>query len=326
MNKQIQFFLDEIESHIKKIPLDCEPKALYQPVSYCLGKGGKRIRPLMTLLACDMFGGEIKQAMPPALGLELFHNFTLMHDDIMDNAPLRRNHPTVHEKWDANTAILSGDVLFAISCQYISQVPDNILRQILDVFYKTVIEVCEGQQYDMDFESRHKVSAKEYLEMIRLKTAVLPAACLQTGAIVAGAENKDQEKIYRFGECIGLAFQLRDDWLDVFGQHEEFGKQSGGDIIANKKTWLYIHALQKGSDKQKHLLSEAYSDNYSAGDSEKVSLVKSIYEDLGISGIAQNAMKAYYDQAFNYLASIDLPDARKEDLAQLAEYLHHRKK
>ncbi len=326
MNEQIQHFLDEIESHIKKIPLDCEPKALYQPVSYCLDKGGKRIRPLMTLLACDMFGGDVKQAIPPALGLELFHNFTLMHDDIMDNAPLRRNHPTVHEKWDANTAILSGDVLFALSCRYVSQVPGHLLRHVLDLFYQTVIEVCEGQQYDMDFESRHKVSANEYLEMIRLKTAVLPATCLQTGAIIAGATSEDQEKIYHFGELIGLAFQLRDDWLDVFGQIEEFGKQSGGDIIANKKTWLYIHALERGSEKQTRLLRDAYSDNYSASDTEKVRLVKNIYDDLGISGIAQNAMKAYYKQAFEYLASIDLPDERKEGLAQIANYLFNRKR
>ncbi len=318
-------YLRLITGYLNGIPLTKEPKNLYEPVSYCLANGGKRIRPVMTLLACKMFGGDIKQALPAAAGLELFHNFTLLHDDIMDDAPIRRNKPTVHEQWDDNTAILSGDVLFAIASQHVSKVPDTRLRPVLDLFYQTVTEVCEGQQYDMDFESRNDVSEEEYLEMIRLKTAVLPAACLKTGAIVAGAPEEDQELLYRFGELIGLAFQLRDDWLDVYGDLEAFGKKTGGDIVAKKKTWLYIKALGKANKQQTETLIQAFSDE-SLTDNEKIRLVTSIYNDLNISKAARMKMKEYYALASVKMDSIDLPDEQKNELTGYTDQLLNRNK
>jgi len=314
-----------IGKYLDDIPLAKEPRNLYEPVAYCLANGGKRIRPVMALLACKMFEGDVRQALPAAAGLELFHNFTLLHDDIMDDAPIRRNKPTVHEKWDDNTAILSGDVLFAIASQHVSKVPDPCLRPVLDLFYQTVTEVCEGQQYDMDFERRDNVSEEEYLEMIRLKTAVLPAACLKTGAIVAGAPEEDQELLYRFGELIGLAFQLRDDWLDVYGDLESFGKKTGGDIVANKKTWLYIKALDKADEKQKKSLIRAFSDEI-FGQEEKVELVTSIYNDLNISQDAQQKMKDYYALASVKMDRIDLPQEQKSELIAYTDQLLNRNK
>ncbi len=318
-------YLEMISAHMEDIPLSGEPKNLYEPVAYSLENGGKRIRPLMTLLACDMFGGDVKAAIYPAIGMELFHNFTLMHDDIMDNAPLRRNQPAVHAKWGINTAILSGDALFALAGKYVSNVPDRMLRPIFDLYHKTVIEVCEGQQYDMDFESKESVSTDEYIDMIRLKTAVLPAACLKAGAIIAAASVEDQEKIYRYGEFIGIAFQLRDDWLDVFGDASLVGKQTGGDIIANKKTWLYIQAMEMGNERQRHTLTEAFN-NMISDNNEKVGVVKDIYDRLGISDMAQENMRTYYARAFDHLEDIIVPEARKVNLKELARGLFDRKK
>ncbi len=325
MNQKIQYYFDLITSYMREIPLDGEPVGLYEPVSYCLENGGKRMRPLMTLLACEMFDGDIGTAVPPAVGLELFHNFTLMHDDIMDNAPLRRNQPSVHVKWGINSAILSGDALFALACKYVSDVPDKMLRPILDLYYKTVIEVCEGQQYDMDFESKEVVSTDEYINMIRLKTAVLPAACLKAGAIVADASAEAQEKIYRYGEFIGIAFQLRDDWLDVFGDASLVGKQTGGDIVANKKTWLYIQAMETGNERQRRTLTNAFN-NLIGDNNEKVRVVKDIYDELGLSDMAQENMNKYYARAFDHLEDIIVPEARKVNLKELARELFDRKK
>ncbi len=327
MNKTLQSYLEDISGEIRKLPLDGEPGELYKPVSYCLENGGKRIRPLMTLLGCELLGGDVKRAMPPALGLELFHNFTLMHDDIMDGAPVRRGKPTIHKKWSINTAILSGDVLFALACRYISKVPDSALRSVLDLFHQTVTEVCEGQQYDMVFETKKDVSVDEYVRMIRLKTAVLPAACLKTGAILAGAREVEQQKLYRFGEYIGLAFQLRDDWLDVYSDSTEFGKQTGGDIISNKKTWLYIQALAMAGAKQKEFLLDAFNRPGSVDDNTgKVEAVKKVYDSLGIGELAQEQMKEYYSKAFGYLDIVCVPDSGKENLRELAKNLFDRKK
>ncbi len=325
MEKDIEIIQKEVLQFINQLELDREPAGLYAPVAYCLQNGGKRMRPVMTLLACDLFGSDIHNAMPAAVGLELFHNFTLLHDDIMDNAPLRRNRPTVHVKWDVNTAILSGDLMYALAYKYVAQVPDAALRQVIELFNKTVIEVCEGQQYDMDFEQRDDVSVEEYLNMIRLKTAVLPAACLQTGAIIAGASEKDQQTIYCFGEYIGLAFQLRDDWLDVYGDEALFGKKPGGDIIANKKTWLYIHALEMARDEHRKTLQAAFSGEIE-DDDEKVNIVKDIYNHLDINALAQKSMKEYYIRAFDCLESISIPETRKQKLKDLAEMLLNREK
>lgn len=323
MNSHFKAIQEEIENYINKLDLDIEPMGLYEPVDYCMRNGGKRMRPVMTLLACELFGGDRQLALPAAVGLELFHNFTLLHDDIMDDAPLRRNRPTVHEKWNANTAILSGDLMYALAYKHVSMVPDHTLRKVIDLFNKTVIEVCEGQQYDMDFERRQDVSAEEYLHMIRLKTAVLPAACLQTGAIIAGASEEDQQLIYEFGENIGLAFQLRDDWLDVFGDASLFGKKPGGDIIANKKTWLYIHALEMARDDHRAILQAAFSNEIKDKD-EKVRVVTDIYNHLDINAMAQKAMKEYYIRAFDCLEAINVSAERKSMLEQLAEMLLHR--
>ncbi len=326
MNRDIDRYIDLITAAMEAVPLDREPRALYEPVDYCLKNGGKRIRPLMTLLACDMFGGNINEALPPAVGLELFHNFTLIHDDIMDNAPLRRNQPTVYKKWNTSTAILSGDVLFAIAGKFIARVPDKVLRQVIDLYHQTVTEVCEGQQYDMDFETQANVTTDEYMNMIRLKTAVLPAACLKTGAIIAGAPGQEQNRIYRFGESVGLAFQLRDDWLDVFGESTEFGKQTGGDIIANKKTWLTIKALELSDSRQRQTLKEVFSGSPDNDDGQKVQKVKEIYQQLDIGKLAQETMENHYTEAIRQLGQVDVPGERKIPLEDLARQLLSRKK
>jgi geranylgeranyl diphosphate synthase, type II len=323
-NSQLQDLQEKISAHIAKMGLDKSPGGLYEPVAYCLKNGGKRMRPVMTLLGCQLFGGDVEKAVPPALGLELFHNFTLMHDDIMDNAPLRRSQPTVHTKWGANAAILSGDVMFALAYKQMLEVPDQVLRKIMELFNQTVIEVCEGQQYDMDFESMDHVSEADYLEMIRLKTAVLPAACLQTGAIIAGASDEDAKKLYRFGECVGLSFQLRDDWLDVYGEEAVFGKKSGGDIIANKKTWLTIKAFELAGPGQKELLEKAFSGGI-PDPQQKVKQVTGVYNGLGIQELAVQKMEGYYRIAFEHLDGIAVAPEHKEGVATLAKNLLDRR-
>ncbi len=324
MKTDIESLQREIAERIKGLPLPGEPAELYAPISYCLQNGGKRIRPLMTLLACDMFGGDVQKAMSPALGMELLHNFTLLHDDVMDKAPIRRGRPTVHKKWDINTAILSGDALFALACQYMAEAPESGLKKVMQLFHKTVIEICEGQQYDMDFERMQQVTPEDYLKMIRLKTAVLPAASLQVGAIIAGASEKNQELIYSFGEHIGLAFQIKDDWLDVFGDETTFGKKTGGDIVANKKTWPYIQAMEIASQPQRQTLEEAFSREFNSRE-EKIKLVKEIFDQLGISNMSQETMQEHYARAFDYLEDIKLPAARKEKLINLSKALFDRK-
>ncbi|MCH1583401.1 MAG: polyprenyl synthetase family protein [Flavobacteriales bacterium] len=259
---------------------------LYAPVRYLMGLGGKRLRPALVLAACEACGGEKAQALPAALAVELFHNFTLMHDDIMDDAPLRRGQPTVHEKWDANTAILSGDALHVIACEALLNAPHKALPELLRVFHRTALEVCEGQEQDMAFESRSDVELEDYMEMIRLKTSVLLAAALDMGGASAGADTKVREALYEFGLHVGLAFQLQDDYLDAFGNPENFGKQVGGDILADKKTFLLIRALEKahGSDLEA-LLSELGIKREG-----KVERVLDIYRRLGVDAELRDAM------------------------------------
>ena len=259
---------------------------LYAPVRYLMGLGGKRLRPALVLAACEACGGQKAQALPAALAVELFHNFTLMHDDIMDDAPLRRGQPTVHEKWDANTAILSGDALHVIACEALLNAPHKALPELLRVFHRTALEVCEGQEQDMAFESRSDVELEDYMEMIRLKTSVLLAAALDMGGASAGADTKVREALYEFGLHVGLAFQLQDDYLDAFGNPENFGKQVGGDILADKKTFLLIRALEKahGSDLEA-LLSELGIKREG-----KVERVLDIYRRLGVDAELRDAM------------------------------------
>lgn len=320
----IKEYTDQINTYIAAIDLGRQPAELYQPVQYCLSNGGKRIRPLMALLACDMFEGEIDKVMGPAVGMEIFHNFTLMHDDIMDQAPLRRGKPSVYKKWNANTAILSGDVMFAMAIQQMVKAPAEHLQALLNLFNTTVIEVCEGQQYDMTYELLDKVSEQQYLNMIRLKTAVLPAACLQAGALITGASKKDQQLIYDFGVNVGLAFQIMDDWLDIFGDEATFGKKTGGDIIANKKTWLYIKAFELANDAQLRDLRNAFT-NRIFNPEEKISMVKNVYVQVGLKQMAVEKMEDYNRKAMASLEKINVPEEKKNHLRQLARELLDRR-
>lgn len=324
MSSKLKEFTEKINGYINSIELVKQPEELYLPVDYCLGNAGKRVRPLMALLACDMFGGDIEHVTGPAVGMEIFHNFTLMHDDIMDEAPLRRGKPSVYKKWNANTAILSGDVMFAMAIQHIAQCPPEHLKAILDLFNKTVIEVCEGQQYDMNFETLDKVTEEQYINMIRLKTAVLPAACLKAGAVIAGASKQEARLLYDFGENVGIAFQIKDDWLDIFGDEETFGKQTGGDIIANKKTWLYIKAFEMANEAQLRDLRNAFT-NRIFNPEEKISMVKNVYLQLGLDQTALEKMEEYNIRALGFLDKIDLPKENKKDLKKLAQNLLDRK-
>ncbi|HAK00133.1 MAG TPA: polyprenyl synthetase, partial [Bacteroidales bacterium] len=288
-----------------------------------LKNGGKRVRPVLTLLGAHVFGAEKEKAINPAIGLELFHNFTLIHDDVMDDAHLRRGQPTVFKKWNTNTAILSGDALFAIASQYMTQIDDIHLRQMMELYHTTVIDVCKGQQYDMDFEKCASVSLDAYLEMIRLKTAVLPAACLKAGGIVANASASNLQKIYDFGILIGLAFQIKDDYLDLFGETAKFGKTQGGDIIANKKTWLYLKALEVAPKTKHEILTKAYHTK-PENPSEKVATVKEIFLRLHIDKLALEEVRKYYKGAIEILNEVEAPDSRKELLRELAEVLVNR--
>ena len=246
--------LDKVNAHIETLDYAHEPMNLYEPVKYILSLGGKRIRPAMMLMAYNMYRDDVEKILDPALALEIYHNFTLLHDDLMDHADVRRGKPTVHKRWDANTAILSGDVMITLADVYMSRVDDAHFREVMATFHRTSIEIAEGQQYDMDFETRTDVTEAEYIEMIRLKTSVLLACALKIGAVLGGASKEDAEHLYRLGECIGLAFQLRDDYLDVYGDPKVFGKKIGGDILCNKKTYLYINALRLADKEQRAIL------------------------------------------------------------------------
>ena len=300
--KDLAQFSEIIEKEIVNFTYPKSPDLLYDPIRYIMGLPGKRIRPLLLLMSYQIFDEDVKRAISPAIAIEHFHNFTLLHDDIMDNAPLRRGSPTVHKKWNSNIAILSGDVMMIQAYQLLSEVDSNILKEVLDIFSKTAIQVCEGQQWDMDFEMQENVNLVEYMKMIEYKTAVLMAASLQIGAITAGASNKDQAHIYEFGLNMGIAFQLKDDLLDVFGNPEAFGKQVGGDIMANKKTFLYLKALQLADDIAKKQLQDYYTSEDSEG---KISAVKGIFKSFDIEKHTLDMMKAYYTKAIKHLDAID---------------------
>lgn len=302
-----------------------EPRNLYEPVDYILQLGGKRIRPVLTLMAADIFGKEYQTAMNAALAIEVFHNFTLVHDDIMDDAPLRRGMETVHEKWDINTGILSGDVMLILAYQFFEDYPPETFQKLAKLFSKTAIEVCDGQQLDVDFETRTDVTIDEYIEMIRLKTSVLVAAALQMGAIVSEASEKDAQSIYNYGLNLGLAFQLQDDFLDTFGDPATFGKQVGGDIIENKKTYLYLKALElaDGSDQEKiqYFYKQKLEDN-----SIKINEITRIFEQYDIPLHIQNLIKEYTEKAFSYLETMDISENNKNILKAFGMYLMSRNK
>jgi len=300
--KDIQELGVLIEKEIQQISYPKTPELLYDPIAYIMGLKGKRMRPILLLMAHQLFDKDLTKAISPALAIEIFHNFTLLHDDIMDNAPLRRGNPTVHEKWNNNVAILSGDTMVVQSYQMMADVDASIVKDVLNVFSKAATEVCEGQQWDMDFETQDDVSLSDYMKMIEYKTAVLLAASLQIGGITAGADKKEQEHLYGFGKNIGIAFQLKDDLLDAFGSPDTFGKQLGGDILANKKTFLYLKALQLADDIAKKQLQDYYTSEDSEG---KISAVKGIFKSFDIEKHTLDMMKAYYTKAIKHLDAID---------------------
>lgn len=316
---------EKINKEIESIPLQDSPSTLFEPIRYILSLGGKRLRPLLTLMGANLFGKDVDSAKTVAIGIELFHNFSLLHDDVMDRSDMRRGQPTVHKKWNDNTAILSGDAMLIESYNYISDVAQEKLPEILKVFTTTAMEVCKGQQCDMDFEERLDVTEAEYLEMIRLKTAVLIACALKMGAIVADASPADADLLYDFGINIGLAFQLKDDLLDVYGDSKTFGKKIGGDIVNNKKTYLLIKALKQSDSKQKKELNK-WIQSADFDRTEKIKAVKNIYDDLNLRIISENLIEKYYLAALDCLSAINVANERKKELISLSENLMYREK
>ena len=309
--------LDKVNAHIEQLDYAHEPMNLYEPVKYILSLGGKRIRPAMMLMAYNMYRDDIEKILDPALALEIYHNFTLLHDDLMDHADVRRGKPTVHKRWDANTAILSGDVMLSLADIYMSRVDDACFREVMATFHKTSIEIAEGQQYDMDFETRTDVTEAEYIEMIRLKTSVLLACALKIGAILGGATKEDAEHLYRLGECIGLAFQLRDDYLDVYGDPKVFGKKIGGDILCNKKTYLYINALRLANKEQRAVL-DYWAAATDINPEEKIAAVTDIYNKVGLPEMSRAIEEHYYSLA---KAELEALSVSKEQNAVLAQFM-----
>jgi len=308
-----------LSAEIEKINLSQEPHGLYTPIKYILSLGGKRIRPALTLLACNLFSEDIQKSINPALGLEIFHNFTLLHDDIMDKADVRRGKPTVHKKWNETTAILSGDVMQILAYQHVANAPEKDLSRILKAFSQMATEICEGQQYDMEFENRENVQADEYLNMIRLKTAVLLGTALKIGAWIGGGSDENAQLLYDFGINIGLAFQLKDDLLDVYGNEKTFGKKIGGDITCNKKTYLLIHAkeLAKGKDAEEL----AHWSKTTISSEEKIEAITNLYSRLGVKKICEAKMDFYYEKAIANLEKITVSADKKQELRNLATKL-----
>lgn len=313
----------EIEKRSKEL-LNNRPVELYEPINYSLAMGGKRLRPVLVLLAFNMFADDIKQAIPAAVGIEVFHNFTLLHDDIMDKADVRRNLQTVHKKYSENAAILSGDAMAFQSYRYFLEERSETLPEVLEIFSKTAIEVCEGQQYDMDFEQRMDVTEDEYMEMIRLKTAVLLACSLKAGALLAKASQSLADELYNFGINLGLAFQLQDDLLDTFGNQAVFGKQIGGDILANKKTFLLINALEKASDKDRTELIN-WIEKIDFDPKEKIEAVTRLYQSIGVKTMAEEKVNEYFNKAMCILNDLNVQENIKEPLKNLAHKMLTRK-
>jgi len=309
-----------LNNAIQNLNLPGFPKQLYDPISYIINLGGKRVRPLLVLMATELFGKDANESVHAAMAIEIFHNFTLVHDDIMDNAPLRRGQATVHEKWSTNVAILSGDVMMVEANKNLAKVNPVFLKDALDTFNATAQGVCEGQQLDMEFERRDDVSIEEYINMIRLKTAVLLGGALKLGAIIAGASAKDADLIEQFGENIGIAFQLHDDILDVYADPEKFGKQVGGDIIANKKTFLLLKAFELAEGDTRTTLN-TWTTSKTFDTQEKVKTVRAVYDTLDIQQIAKEHMKHYRDKALALFAQINVSDERKADLLTLTNQL-----
>lgn len=321
--KSIQKYQSHFIAHLNKFSLAREPKQLYDPVQYILKLGGKRLRPMLTLMTTDCFGGEISNALDASLAIELFHNFSLIHDDIMDKAPLRRGKQTVHEKWDINTGILSGDAMLIMAYKLLESYNSKYFKQLTTLFSNTALEVCEGQQYDINFETRVDVSVQDYVKMVKYKTAVLVGTAMQMGAILAEANNEDQKRCYDFGINLGIAFQLKDDYLDAFGNPENFGKQLGGDIIENKKTYLFLKAMELGSDDLKNKLSDLFEKS-SANNDQKIVEVIEVYNMSGAKKATERAIENYTTAAFDLLNLLDIESSKKQVLIDFGTQLMKR--
>ncbi|MFC0603744.1 polyprenyl synthetase family protein [Winogradskyella pulchriflava] len=321
--QHIEQYQKSFLTYLEDFTTDKEPNNLYQPINYILKLGGKRLRPVLTLMTSEVFGGNAKEAMDAALSVEVFHNFSLVHDDIMDDAPLRRGKATVHEKWDLNTGILSGDAMLILAYQLFENYEPSTFQALAKLFSKTALEVCEGQQYDIDFETRDDVTIPEYLKMIEYKTAVLVGAAMKMGAIVAKASNENQDAIYDFGRYLGIAFQLQDDYLDAFGNPETFGKQVGGDILEHKKTYLYLKTLELGSEMEKGNLIDFMNSETLSGEA-KVKQVKTVFETSGAAKATQIAVKDYTNKAFEVLNALNISEDKKQLLRLFGEQLMNR--
>lgn len=320
----METILNKIETALAAIPYPQQPEGLYEPIRYVLSMGGKRLRPTLTLMAYALYKEDTERALPTAIGLETYHNHTLLHDDLMDKADMRRGKPTVHKKWDENTAILSGDTMLIMAFQHILRTDCHRLPEVLNLAARTMQEICEGQQYDMNFESRNDVREEEYIEMIRLKTSVLLACALKAGALIADAPKEDCELLYQFGEKIGLAFQLQDDYLDCYGDPTVFGKQIGGDICCAKKTFMLINAFNRANDAQKAELNRLLNDVDERD--EKVAGVLALYDELEIPALCRERMETLYAEARRIFDSLPIDAEHKQPLWNYAEKLLNRKK
>ena len=314
----------DINKEIINLDWKREPYGLYEPIEYTLAAGGKRVRPQLAMIASQLFGGKDEEVLPAALALEVFHNFTLLHDDVMDKADVRRGRPTVHIKWNENTAILSGDQMLIEAYKLLSGVPADKLPKVLQLFNKMATEICEGQQYDVDFESQEHVTIEEYLKMIRLKTAVLLATALKMGSYIAGANTEQQDMLYEFGINIGLAFQIQDDILDVWGNPETFGKAVGGDISCNKKTFVYLEAMRRGGERLEGERLEEWYSQVLEDNTEKIAAVKEIFERLGVRAACEKVVEDYTQKALALLNQLPQNQAT-EQLRKLADKLNTRK-
>ena len=314
-----------LENYLAQIQLPEEPELLYKPILYSMSGGGKRIRPTLLMLVCDAFGGELQEALPAAAAVEMFHNFTLLHDDIMDNAEVRRGKPSVYASWGDNVAILSGDAMMIYSYKILSEVPSDKLPRIMNIFTTMALQVCEGQQYDMDFESRSKVSVVEYMHMIELKTSVLLAGAAKIGAVIGNASKEDCRRIYRFALELGLAFQLQDDLLDSYGTQEELGKRIGGDILEGKKTCLMLNAMSRSTDEDREVLRSTHLDA-TLSDEQKIARVKAIYDKYDIPHLISQQISLRFDRALSILDTLEIDSSRTEHLRVFAQNLMHRKK
>lgn len=325
MNLSADKILSLINDYLAALPYDRKPASLYEPIKYVLSLGGKRIRPTLMLLSYNLYKDDPESILSSACALETYHNYTLLHDDLMDNAPLRRGHQTVHVKWNPNVAILSGDSMLVLSYQRMLQCRPDKLKPVIDLFTETALEIGEGQQYDMEFETRTDVTEEEYIEMIRLKTSVLLACATKIGAILADAPDEDADNLYKFGEQMGLAFQLQDDYLDVYGDSKVFGKAIGGDIMSNKKTYMLINAFNLANDKQREELTHWITAE-NPDPKEKIAAVTKLYNEIGIDELAEKKINFYFEESRKYLKAVKVDEERKSVLEAYTQKMMHRKK